>query len=134
MRSRKPHERFRRTFGLLDAAEYMRARVYDQFTFYYLTMRGFRVLELLHRQGPTEASVVARACQWNRQNQNVIVKGLAKNGWVRSELRKADKADTDESAPADDDAATDGRRVSVLSLTEEVEKFAARFLRDTRRW
>lgn len=125
----KTKQAFQAYLDLLDAAEYMRARVYDQFTFYEMTMRGFRVLELLHRQGPTPASVVARTCQWNRQNQNVIVKGLAKNGWVRSELRKADKADADESAPADQEKTeADGRRVSVLMLTEEGEKFAARFL------
>jgi DNA-binding MarR family transcriptional regulator len=120
---------FQAYLDLLDAAEYMKARVYDQFTFYELTMRGFRVLELLHRQGPTPASVMARTCQWNRQNQNVIVKNLARNGWVQSELVSVNEADADESAPADQDgSATDGRRVSVLSLTEEGEKFAARFL------
>src|SRR5690348_18491024 len=87
----KSERAFQAYLDLLDAAEYMRARVYDQLTDHGLTIRGVRVLELLNTQGPMLLMVIAQKCQWKRQNLDVIVKGLADEGWVRSEERRVGK-------------------------------------------
>lgn len=111
---------FRAYLDLLDAAEYMRARAYDQLAFYDLTMRGFRVLELLHREGPTRATEVAKECQWSRQNLDAIVKRLIEDGWVISGLGRPEKSDEDRETVA--------RPVAMLRLTSEGANFIARFL------
>jgi DNA-binding MarR family transcriptional regulator len=113
----KTDRAFRAYLDLLDAAEYMRAQVYDQLSFYGLTMNGFRVLELLEREGPIRSTAMAERCQWNRQNLDVIVRRLAEDGWVRSEL-----------VSASGDGTREGRRVAVLRLTPSGAAFIKRFL------
>jgi predicted ArsR family transcriptional regulator len=109
---------------LLDAAEYLRSRVYGQLATYDLTMRGFRVLELLHRRGPTAAITVARTLGWSRQNLEAIVKGLTENGWVRA--RRATIGQLESLGV--DIPEGDGRPVSLLVLTKDGTAFAKRFL------
>ena len=120
----KTERALRAYLDLLDAADYMKARVYDQLAFYNLTMRGFRVLELLLRQGPTRATEVAKACQWSRQNLDVIVKSLIEGGWVVSELVRPEKAERD----SEDENVSAVRPVAMLRLTEDGTDFIARFL------
>jgi len=120
----KTERALRAYLDLLDAADYMKARAYDQLAFYGVTMRGFRVLELLNRQGSTRATEIARACQWSRQNLDVIVKPLIEDGWVVSELIKTEKAKSD----SDEETRTLGRPVAMLRLTDEGMDFIARFL------
>ncbi len=120
----KRERAFATYLDLLDAAEYIKMRVYDQLSMYGLTMRGFRVLELLHRQGPTTAVMVARACQVNRQNLDAIVKGLAEEGWVEAKrLSVAEIEALGVKVPEGD-----GRPLTLLRLTEEGSVFAERFL------
>jgi DNA-binding MarR family transcriptional regulator len=136
--SREKTERaFRAYLELLDAADYMKAEVYDQLSFYGVTMRGFRVLELLYRRGTMRLTAVAEGLRWSRQNLNVVVKGLTDEGWVRSELQPLGEGEpTDPTAPANGDSAgleesqavAEGRLVLVLSLTDEGRRFAERFL------
>lgn len=121
----KTRRAFRAYLDLLDAAEYMRARVYDQLAFYDLTMRGFRALELLHREGPTRATEVAKACQWSRQNLDVIVKRLIENEWVVSELVRPERTEADSE---NDDGQAVPRPIAILRLTKEGAAFASRFL------
>lgn len=120
----KTERALRAYLDLLDAADYMKARAYDQLAFYGVTMRGFRVLELLNRQGPTRSTEIARACQWSRQNLDVIVKRLIEDGWVVSELIKTEKAKSD----SEEETRTLGRPVAMLRLTDDGMDFIARFL------
>ena len=121
----KTDRAFHAYIDLLDAAEYMRARVYDQLTFYGLTMNGFRVLELLEREGPMRATVMAERCQWNRQNLDVVVRRLDAKGWVKSELAPAALDRTSGNRHV---RAKAGRPVAVLRLTAEGLSFIERFL------
>jgi len=120
----KTDRAFRAYLDLLDAADHMRARVYGQLATYDLTMRGFRLLELLHRQGPTLGMDVARMFRWQRRNLDTIVKGLADNGWVKAKrFRIQDLENAGLEVPEGD-----GRPLLLLSLTKEGVAFAARFL------
>lgn len=107
---------------LLDAAEAMRARVSGQLAVYDLTMNGFRVLELLEREGPTRTTVVAERCRRTRPNLDVIVKRLSEQGWVESEMAPA-PGESGES-----DGAKSARRFLVLKLTDEGQEFIRSFL------
>lgn len=120
----KTDRAFRAYLDLLDAAEHMRGRVYGQLTTYGLTMRGFRLLELLHRKGPTLGMDVSRTFRWKRQNLDAIVKGLKCNGWVNA--RRLSLEDLEALGIEVPDG--DGRPLSLLSLTKEGAAFAARFL------
>ncbi|HXU48659.1 MAG TPA: hypothetical protein VN727_06395 [Candidatus Binatia bacterium] len=120
----KSERAFQAYLDLLDAADYMKARVYDQLADHGLTIRGVRVLELLHRQGPALLMVIAQKCQWKRQNLDVIVKGLADDGWVEAKRLKVEELET----LGVEIPEGDGRPLSLLSLTEQGAAFAARFL------
>jgi DNA-binding MarR family transcriptional regulator len=117
----KTDRAFHAYIDLLDAAEYMRARVYDQLAFYDLTMNGFRLMELLEREGPMQATAAAERCQWNRQNLDVIVRRLEEKRWVKSEVRRA-------SSESGNGRVGKGRRIAMLSLAPEGVGFVRRFL------
>jgi len=120
----KSERAFDAYLDLLDAADCMRTRVYDQLANFDLTMRGFRVLELLARQGPTLLVVIAQTYQWKRQNLDVVVTSLAEDGWV--EAKRLSVAELE--ALGVEVPEGDGRPLTLLSLTEEGAVRAARFL------
>lgn len=115
----KTDRAFHTYIDLLDAAEYMRARVYDQLSFYDLTMNTFRVMQLLEHEGPCRATVMAERCQWSRQNLGMVVRQLTARGWVRMEVGRA--------AP-NRASGGEGRRVAVLHLTAAGHEFIRGFL------
>ena len=119
----KSERAFQAYQDLLDAADYMRARVYDQLATYDLTMRGSRVLELLHRQGPTLVMVIAQKYQWKRQNLDVVLTGLTQDGWVEAKRLSVEELE----ALGIEVPEGDGRPLTLLSLTEEGAAFATRF-------
>lgn len=117
--AQKTDRAFHAFIDLLDAADVMKARVQGQLAIYGLTMKGFRVLELLRQEGPMRATLVAERCRQSRGTLDELVRRLVKNGWLASELVPArEGADGTESV----------LRVSVLELTEEGEEFIRRFL------
>lgn len=119
----KAERAFATYLELMDAAGFMRARVYSQLATFDLTIRGFRVLELLFRQGPTAVGVAGRF-GWTRQNLDFVLKGLADNGWAgskRSSVRQMEALGVE--VPEGD-----GRPLYLLVLTKEGTAFAKRFL------
>lgn len=124
----KTDRAFHAYIDLLDAAEHMRARVYDQLTFYGLTMSGFRVMYLLVDEGPMRATAMAKRCQWHRQNLDVVVKKLASKEWVESELVTAGAEASEAQHDAPEERGNAGRRIAVLRLTDEGKEFMRRFL------
>jgi DNA-binding MarR family transcriptional regulator len=120
----KAERAFASYLELMDAADFMRARVYNQLATFDLTIRGFRVLELLHREGPRPAVGVAGRFGWTRQNLDFVLKGLAENGWVaarRSSVRQMEELGVE--VPDGD-----GRPLVLLVLTKAGTAFAKQFL------
>jgi MarR family 2-MHQ and catechol resistance regulon transcriptional repressor len=80
-----------RAFGayleLLDTAEMMRGRLRGQLWGFDLTVRGFRLLEILYRNGPTMMVVAAEKLLCSRQNLEFLSKPLEERGWVQRDLR-----------------------------------------------
>jgi DNA-binding MarR family transcriptional regulator len=110
----KTDRAFHTYIDLLDAAEYMRARLYDQLTFYDLTMNTFRVMQLLEHEGSCRATAMAERCHWSRQNLGMVVRQLTAKGWVRMELVKANP--------------NGAKQVAVLHLTRQGHEFIQLFL------
>jgi DNA-binding MarR family transcriptional regulator len=80
-----------RAFGayldLLDTAEMMRNELRGQLDGFGLTLRKFRLMEILYREGPTMMVIVAEKLLCSRQNLEFISKPLEERGWVRRVLR-----------------------------------------------
>jgi len=80
-----------RAFGayleLLDTAEMIRGELRGQLSGFGLTLRKFRLMEILYREGPTTMVIVADKLLCSRQNLEFISKPLEERGWVRRVLR-----------------------------------------------
>ena len=118
-----------RAFGayldLLDTAEMMRSELRGQLTGFGLTLRGFRVLEILYREGPTMMVIVAEKLLCSRQNLEFISRPLEERGWVRRVVRPLRGAELEErrQARASRGRHKNGHSVGVLMLTAEGKKF-----------
>jgi DNA-binding MarR family transcriptional regulator len=112
-------------FFLLDTAEWFAGQVRGALASFDMTMAGFRLMEMLLREGRASMSVAARGRGMQRQNLNVIVASLERRGWVRrtpvrlppeamraSRLSKARRAQPRK-----------GKRVVVVGLTETGERY-----------
>lgn len=121
----KTQRAFRAYLDLLDTADWMLGELYGQLTSFDLTMNGFRTLEMLYRLGPMKMVDAARERQYNRQNLDVVVKRLEARGWVVrdfSTLAPVAIKPTHLSRIKRTEGRA-GRRVVVLRLTQEGEKF-----------
>jgi DNA-binding MarR family transcriptional regulator len=80
-----------RAFGayleLFDTAEKIRGELRGQLSGFGLTLRKFRLMEILYREGPTTMVIVADKLLCSRQNLEFISKPLEERGWVRRVLR-----------------------------------------------
>ena len=72
---------------LLDAAEMMRNELRGQLDGFGLTLRKFRLMEILYREGPTTMVIVAEKLLCSRQNLEFISRPLEERGWVRRVVR-----------------------------------------------
>jgi DNA-binding MarR family transcriptional regulator len=79
-----------RAFGayleLMDTTEMIRGRLRGQLWGFDLTIRGFRLLEILYRNGPTVMVVVAEKLLCSRRNLEFLSKPLEERGWVQRDL------------------------------------------------
>ncbi|MGA8366768.1 MAG: MarR family winged helix-turn-helix transcriptional regulator [Candidatus Acidiferrales bacterium] len=115
---------FRAYLDLLDTAEWMEGEMRGQLDTFDLTMGGFRVLEMLDREGPMLLLDAAKKCQCTRQNMAVIVERLEGLGWLRHEVAPLPAAEIKASRmpKAKRDEPRTGRSVSMLRLTAEGER------------
>lgn len=121
----KTQRAFRAYLDLLDTADWLLGELYGQMRSFDLTMNGFRTLELLYREGPMRMADAARERQFNRQNLDVVVKRLEDRGWVRREYSRLAPAAIKPThlSRIKHAKGSAGRRIVVLRLTREGEKF-----------
>jgi MarR family 2-MHQ and catechol resistance regulon transcriptional repressor len=110
---------YRAYLDLLDTARWFRTEMRGQLESFGLTMGGFRVLELLLREGPTHVGGVARKVHAARQNLEVIVDRLEERGWLRREAAMLPPAEMKKSRIpiAKRGRRRKGYRVTLLCLT-----------------
>jgi DNA-binding MarR family transcriptional regulator len=82
-KEKKTQRAFRAYLDLLDTAEWIRNELRGQLESFDLTMGGFRLLEMLYREGPVSVPAVAERRGCRRQNLDVIIARLEEHGWVR---------------------------------------------------
>src|SRR5690348_257880 len=74
---------FRTYLELLDTADWMRGELRAQLEAFDLTMAGFRLLEMLYREGPVSKPIAAQYLHHRRENLFVIIARLEQRGWVQ---------------------------------------------------
>jgi len=114
----------------LDAAQWMRSQMRAQLESFGLTMGGFRLLELLYREGSISVSDAAELRDCKYQNMVFIVGQLQERGWVHRELVNLPPASVKSSRlpKAKRRRKRVGRRVAVVRLTPQGEKFIGAIL------
>jgi DNA-binding MarR family transcriptional regulator len=119
---------FRAYLGLLDASEWIRGETRGQLEGFGLTIRGFRVMDMLYRHGPMYINAIARGCQLKRQNVEFVIERLEENGWVRGEVARLEPVENQSNrlARAHARAREQGLRVKMIRLTPLGEKFIGR--------
>ncbi|HUJ30516.1 MAG TPA: MarR family transcriptional regulator [Candidatus Acidoferrum sp.] len=110
---------------LLDTAAWLRYWMRGPLALFDLTTPGFRLLELLYRQGPLSMPVASKKLRYTRQNLELIFRRLNRRGWVRREPRRRPPVEMEPKRLARLAPGTQrrGRQVRVLELTEQGEKF-----------
>jgi DNA-binding MarR family transcriptional regulator len=103
----------------------MRRQLRNQVESFDLTIDGFRVLEMLRREGPITTEAFCRQRQCRRQSLERLIRPLEERGWVRFEvvsLAPADVAET-QLAKRERGKPRRGRRMGQMSLTPSGTKF-----------
>ena len=122
-------DRTRRAFAafqaLMDAATWFRSEMRRQLAAFGLTFRGFRILDMLYRDGPSHMGELARVCEMKPQHILDIVRELEDLGWVEGEQTALEPVDNRWNRRLKSQGAPRkiGARVRRLRLTPLGEKF-----------
>jgi len=118
---------FRAHLELQLTADWIRKDMRGQLGSFDMTLAGFRVLEMLYREGPTHMSAAAKKLECERQNLNVVVQTLERRGFVRRVSETLPLVDNkrNRALKAMGDTEQRGRGVTRLRLTHAGRKFIA---------
>ena len=119
LQKQKTQRAFRACMVLLDTAEWMKSELRGLLELFDLTMREFRLLEVLYREGALPLRQVAGKQRTQRANMRKLVVRLGKRGWVRQMIVVLPPADFERShlAKSEEDKPRNGRRIGVVGLT-----------------
>ncbi len=128
--ARKPYptasDKTGRAFGaytdLMDAADWLRERLRGQLAFFDMTPGQFRILEMLHREGPRHQAAIAERLGCSDPTMGWMIRRVERKGWVRraAELLPSVRIEADETGEK-----VVGRRVVMVCLTEKGERLIA---------
>jgi DNA-binding MarR family transcriptional regulator len=126
----KTQRAFRAYLDLIDTAQWIEGQLRAPLESFDLTMAGFRLLELLYREGALPIADAARKRMYQRPNLDIIIDRLEERGWVRraevtlppvemraSRLPKSKRGQK-----------RTGRRILVIGLTPLGKKFIGNVL------
>ena len=114
----------------MDTADWFKNELRGPLESFDLTMPGFRVLEMLYREGALTVPDVARRRLCTRQNIYFVLEELEKRGWVRQMVVKVPAAAIKESriSKLRRGIQRDGPRVAVVGLTKRGKEFVGNVL------
>lgn len=120
---------YRAYLDLVETAEWIQVMLRAEIERFGLTPGGFRVLDLLFREGPMRLSALAKKRHCQRQNVEVIVDGLEARGWVSREIAVLPPVETRATRLAKNKRgrAPQGRRIGIVRLTPEGDSFLVDF-------
>jgi DNA-binding MarR family transcriptional regulator len=109
---------------LVDTAEWMRWQMRGQLEMYGLSMGGFRLLEMLCREGATSIVEAAQKRECSRHNMEEIVASLEKREFVRRKVVTLAPAEVRETklAKAKRGQPREGRRMLMVEATRAGRK------------
>jgi hypothetical protein len=113
LQKRKTERAFRACMVLLDTAEWMKSELRGLLELFDLTMREFRLLELLYREGALPLRQVAGKQRTQRTNIRKLVVRLGKRGWVRQMIVVLPPVEFERShlAKSEEEKPRNGRRI-----------------------
>ena len=116
---------FRAYLDLLDTAEWLRRQFAEQLEAFDLTIDGFRLLDILYREGAitTEGFCKRRRCR--RQSFDKLIEPLRARGWIQHEVIELEPTEVEMTRLAKRvrERPRRGRKMGRVSLTEAGEKF-----------
>jgi len=115
----KTQRAFRVYLDLLDTAEWLKGYMRGPLEAFDLTMGGFRLLELLYREGALTVTMAADKRGCKRQNIDAIVAQLEERRWVGRMIATLPPVEFKEShlPKSERGKPREGRRVAVVGLT-----------------
>ena len=118
---------FRAYLELQLTADWIRKEMRGQLGTFDVTLAGFRLLEMLYREGPTHMSAASKKLECDRQNLNVVVRALEERGFMRRASETLPLVDNrrNRALKAMGDTEQRGRGVTRLRLTRAGRKFIA---------
>jgi DNA-binding MarR family transcriptional regulator len=128
-RQPKIEDRKRKAFSvyleLLDTADWIRRQLRAQLESFDLTIEGFRVLEMIHREGTVTTPEFCRRRGCTPQAMDHILQPLQTRGWVRYEVIDLPPVPVELThlAKSKRDEPRRGRRAGQVRLTPGGEKF-----------
>jgi len=134
--SRRPTQRektqraFQAYLDLIDTAEWFKAQMRAPLESFDLTMEGFRLLVLLHREGALPIPHLARRRGCSRQNMEALVRRLEARRWVGRAVVNLPPAEIAESRLpiARRGKERKGLKVGVVGLTKPGKRFIGEVL------
>jgi DNA-binding MarR family transcriptional regulator len=121
---------FQAFLNVMDTADWLKNELRGPLESFDLTMPGFRVLEMLYREGALTVPDVARRRLCTRQNIYFVLGELEKRGWVRQMVVRVPAAAIKESriSKLRRGIQRDGPRVAVIGLTKNGKEFVGNVL------
>jgi len=118
---------FRAYLELQLTADWIRKEMRGQLGSFDVTLAGFRVLEMVYREGPTHMSAASKKLECDRQNLNVVVRALEERGFLQRATETLPLVDNrrNRALKAMGDTEQRGRGVARLRLTRAGRKFIA---------
>ncbi len=116
---------FQAYLEVLDTAEWLRRQLINQLDAFDLTVDGFRLLEMLYREGPITTEEFCKRRRCSRQGFDRLIKPLEAREWVKYEVFTREPAEWEQAHRPESlkDQPRRGRRTGRVSLTPEGKKF-----------
>ena len=116
---------FRAYTDLLDAEEWLRAASKEPLALVDLTVEGFRLLEMLHREGALPIAQIAKRRGTHPSSTREVIERLAKRGWVRQALVKLPPIEWERThlAKSKKNDSREGLQIAVVGVTGAGKKF-----------
>ena len=110
---------FRAYMDLLDAEEHVKDALKDPLQLAGLTVEGFRLLEMLHREGALPIAHITKRRGRRRESTLEVIGRLEKRGWVRRAIVKLPPVSFERAhlPKSKKDVPREGQKILVAGLT-----------------
>ena len=121
----KTERAFRTYLDLLDAEEQLKAALRGPLGLVDLTVEGFRLLEMLDREGALPVADITQRRGRDSESTHDVIKRLETRGWVKRILVKLPPVEFGRThwPKSRKDDRREGRRIAVVGLTATGKKF-----------